>query len=165
MKRAMKRLLFELIKDSSRSDRKLSKVLGVSQPTVTRMRNKLVKDGIVKEFTILPDFVKLGYEILAISCVKKKMFHEPTDKALEWMSKYPNMIFAARGEGMGKTGVVITLHKDYSDYSDFVTESQQYWADEIVDFDTMLVSLKGTIGKPFSLRYLAELEETSEGRP
>ncbi len=157
MKGTMKKLLFELMKDSSRSDRKLAKVLGVSQATVSRMRNKLIKDGLIQEFTIKPDFVKLGYELMAISVVKKKTSaDEPTEKAVKWMKKYPNMIFAARAEGMGKTGVVITLHKNYTDYSNFLAESLAYWRDDIEDHDTLLISLRGKIVKPFSLRYLAQ---------
>ena len=35
------KILFELMKDSHRSDRQLAKALGVSQPTVTRRRAML----------------------------------------------------------------------------------------------------------------------------
>ena len=161
-KKRMMSLLFELLKDSKRSDRKLAKVLGVSQPTVTRMRNRLVKEGMIHEFTVIPDLVKMGYEIMAISCVKRrKAVTELEEKATKWMMKHPNIIFAARAEGMGKNGVMISLHKDYADYSNFVAEQLQYWEDEIEDYDTMLISLRGVIAKPLSLAYLAELEETS----
>ncbi len=34
-------LLYELMKDSKRSDRELAKAIGVSQPTITRMRETL----------------------------------------------------------------------------------------------------------------------------
>ena len=71
-KKKMMKLLLELLKDSKRSDRELAKVLGVSQPTVSRMRSKLVKEGVIKSFTVIPDFVKMGYEILAITLVKTK---------------------------------------------------------------------------------------------
>jgi len=54
MKKIMMKLLSELLKDSSRSDRKLGKILGVSQPTVSRTRNKLVKDEVIQQFTIIP---------------------------------------------------------------------------------------------------------------
>lgn len=40
------KLLFELMKDSHRSDRQLAKALGVSQPTVTRRRAMLEKNYI-----------------------------------------------------------------------------------------------------------------------
>ena len=72
MKKNEMRLLVELIKNCSRSDRKLAKVLGTSQPTVTRMRNKLAKEGFIQEFTVIPDFVKMGFEIVAVTLTKTK---------------------------------------------------------------------------------------------
>ena len=154
-------LLRELLKNSKRSDRELAKVLGVSQPTVTRMRTKLVKEGVIKEFTVIPDFAKMGYEIMAICCVKMKTpITKLTEKGLKWMKKHPNMIFAAAAEGMGKNGVIISLHKNYTDFSKFVSESRKYWGEEIEDYSTMLISLKGIIPRPLSLKYLAELEKT-----
>ena len=161
MKKTMMNLLFELLKDSKRSDRELAKVIGVSQPTITRTRSKLVKEGLIKEFTVIPDLVKMGYEIMAISCVKKKTpVTELREKALKWWKKYPNVIFAAGAEGLGKNGVIISLHKNFTDYSNFVTEQLRYWEDEIANYDTMLISLTGIIVKPLSLKYLAEQEET-----
>ena len=161
MNKKIMKLLSELLKDSKRSDRELAKVLRVSQPTVSRMRNRLVKDGFIQEFTAIPDLEKTGFELMAISCVKKKMTEESVEKGEKWMMKYPNIIFAAAAEGMGKNGVMISVHKNYSDYSNFVRENLQYWGHELEDYDSMLISLRGVIVKPLSLRYLAELMETS----
>jgi len=157
MKKKDRSLLFEFLKDSKRSDRELAKVLGVLQPTVTRMRSKLVKEGVIREFTVIPDFVKMGYEIMAISFFKmRKPLNEPTENALEWTKKYPNMIFLADGEGMGKDTVMMSLHENYTEYSKFVTEQRMHWGENLKDYESMLVSLKGIIAKPLSLRYLAE---------
>ena len=38
------KILFELMKDSHRSDREVGRAAGISQPTVTRRRNLLEKD-------------------------------------------------------------------------------------------------------------------------
>lgn len=162
MKDKMRKLLFELLKNSKKSDREIAKVLGLSQTTVTRMRNRLVRDGLIREFTVIPDFVKLGYELMAISFIKTKITKELLEKAMKWAKKYPNVIFVARAEGMGKNGVTISLHKDYTDYSNFVAESLLYWGEDITSYDTILVSLKGIVVKPFSFRYLAEQKENSE---
>ena len=165
MNKTMKKLLLELLKDSKRSDRELAKVLGVSQATVSRMRNKLVTDGLIREFTVIPDFVKMGYEIMAITSVKVKesSILELEKKAKEYMTSKPNIIFAGGGaQGMGKNGVMISLHKSYSDYSNFLTNHMVYWGDNIEEHFTILVSLRERIVKPFSLRYIAQLEETSE---
>ena len=72
-KERMHRLLLEYLKDSKRSDRQLAKTVGVSQPTITRMRSRLVREGMIKEFTVIPDFARMGYTIMAISCAKFKM--------------------------------------------------------------------------------------------
>ncbi len=58
------------MKNSHRSDRELAKAMGISQPTITRIRRKLEKEGYIKEYTIIPDFNKLGYEILAFTFIK-----------------------------------------------------------------------------------------------
>jgi hypothetical protein len=115
----------------------------------------------IKEFTVIPDFVKMGYEIMAISCVKKKTpITELSEEALKWWKKYPNVIFAAPAEGVGKNGVIISLHKSFTDYSKFVSEQLLHWKDEIIDHDTMIISLDGIIAKPLSPSYLAEQRET-----
>jgi len=60
---------------------------------------------------------------------------------------------------MGKNGVLISLHKSYSDYSDFLAENLREWGDHILEYETMLINLKGRIVKPLSLTYLGEQKE------
>ena len=160
MKKRMMSLLLELLKDSKRSDREIAKVLGVSQPTVSRMRSRLVREGLIREFTVIPDFVKMGYEIMAITGVKSKLRLELVEKGTKYVMAIPNVIFASRAQGMGKNSVMISLHKDYTDFSNFLAKHLLEWGDDVEDYDTMLISLKGRIVKPLSLKYLAELEET-----
>lgn len=164
MKKITKQLLYELLKDSKRSDRELAKVLEVSQLTVTRRRQHLAESGVIREFTVILDFAKMGYEIMAISCVKTKdpPTAESGEEAKKWMMKFPNIIFVAGAEGMGKNGVMISLHKNYTEYSRFVREQVQHCKMNIQDYDTMLISLKEVVLKALSLRYLAE-KESSEG--
>ena len=158
VKARMLSLLLELLRDSKRSDRELAKVLGVSQPTVSRMRGRLVKEGIIRDFTVIPDFVRMGYEIMAINCFKSKSSKELAEKAQKWIMSKPNIIFAAAAQGMGKNGIMISLHRDYTDFSNFLVEVMAEDESVMEDYDTMLVSLKGRIVKPLSLKYLAEQE-------
>ena len=162
MKERMMSLLLEYLKGSKRSDRELAKVVGVSQPTITRMRQRLVKEGAIKHFTVIPDFVKMGYEIMVISHIKNKalVVTELEEKAEKHWKKYPNVIFVSRAEGMGKNGVLISLHKSYTDYSDFLTENLREWGDYIESYDSMFINLNGRIVKPLSLTYLGERKET-----
>jgi DNA-binding Lrp family transcriptional regulator len=60
------KLLCELIKNSRKSDRKLAKLVGVSQPTVTRTRTRLEKEGLI-EYSGVPNLRKIGFEIIAIT--------------------------------------------------------------------------------------------------
>jgi len=160
MKTTMNRLLAELLKDSKKSDREMAKILGVSQPTVSRMRNKLAKDGLIQDYTIIPDFAKLGFEILAVSCFRSREKKELTEKARKVTMSKPNIVLAAACEGMGMNGMVVSLHKNYSDYSNFIRELRNEGGNDLESSSTFLVALSGLVVKPFSLKYLAELVET-----
>ena len=161
MKERMRYLVSELMKDSKRSDRELAKLLRVSQPTVTRMRHTLVKEGIIQGFTAIPDFAKLGYEIMAITVAKAKatLSRREQEIAKKLVLENPQVIFVASAEGMGRNGIMISLHKSYSDFRNFVTDLKFRSEGYMEDVDTMLVSLKsGMIVKPLSLAYLATNE-------
>ncbi len=156
------RLLKEMLKNSKRSDREIAKGLGVSQPTVTRTRANLEKE-FIKTYTIIPDFGRLGYQILAFTFLKMKSYpsSEETEKtvqrSVEWTNRYPNIIFAADGEGLGKDIVMVSFHKSYSQYSDFMRTLAMDWRDIISDFSSFLVSIEsGFKMKPFDLKYLSD---------
>lgn len=159
MKKVMVKLLAELLKNSKKSDREIAKTMKVSQPTVTRTRNRLVKDGFIQEFTVIPDLPKLGFEILAISSFTAPRNKEMAEKAVKVTMSNPNVIFAARCEGHSMDGVVISIHKDYTDYSNFLSCIMAKGGDDLRDYETLLISLKGLIVKPFSSKYIAELLE------
>ena len=160
MKKKMRKVLLELLKDSKKSDREIAKDLGVSQPTVSRMRSRLVKEGVIKEFTVIPDFEKMGYELMAITSCKSKYSEDLEERAVKWAMSRPNVLFAANVTGARKNGVVISVHKNYSDYSRFINDIRLEGGNDVQDWDTLLITLKGFIPKPFSLKYLAEPEET-----
>jgi DNA-binding Lrp family transcriptional regulator len=67
------RLVSEMLKNSKKSDRELAGILGVSQPTVSRTRVRIENDYI-KTYTIIPDFEKLGYQIMAFTFSKMKAY-------------------------------------------------------------------------------------------
>ena len=66
------KILFELMKDSHRSDRQLAKALGVSQPTVTR-RRAMLEENFIDGYTVIPKFGQIGYQIAAITFLKSKL--------------------------------------------------------------------------------------------
>jgi DNA-binding Lrp family transcriptional regulator len=155
-----RKLFSELLKDSRKSDGELATILGVSRPTITRMLTRLVNAGMVQDFTVIPDFAKTGYELMAIISYRLEMERELAEKTARWTMSKPNVIFAARAEGMGKNRLIVSVHKNYTCYSNFLTDLRLKSGNDLQDMDTLLISLKEEPTKPFSLKYLAELEET-----
>lgn len=156
------KLLFELMKDSHRSDRQIAKALGVSQPTVTRRRGLLEKNYI-EGYTIIPKFGQIGFEIAALTFVKSKAeyFAAPEkEKALQklrdWYMKQPNVVMVQEGQGMGWNFVCISLHQSYTDYAEFIRSQNSELCDLISDSQTFTLDLKpGVRIKPFNFKYLA----------
>lgn len=139
------KLLYELIKNSRRSDRDLAKVLGFSQPTVTRTRRKLEDEKYVLQYTALPDFTKLGFEIVAFTFTQW-LSEEKTDTETpyKWLEKDPRVVFVAEGNGLhGKNSIIVTMHKNYTDYSEFLTDLQKTKTVQNVNsFITALTGIK-----------------------
>lgn len=65
-----RRLLIELLKDARSSLRRLSEELNVSPATLHNRLTRLVQEGIIKGFTALVDYSKLGYTLSAVIMVK-----------------------------------------------------------------------------------------------
>ena len=156
----MDKLLRELVRNSRRSDRQLARAIETSQPTVTRNR-KLLEDYI-RSYTIVPEFHKVGYEILAITFAKTKTYVEEEvksklDLAKKWTMQHPNILFASDGEGLGKDSVMVSVHRDYSKYANFMRDYASRFSDFITDVQSFIVSLKtDSLTKPFDLAYLSE---------
>ncbi|MEM4223083.1 Lrp/AsnC family transcriptional regulator [Metallosphaera sp.] len=65
-----RRLLIELLRDSRVSLRRLSEEMSVSPATLHNRFTRLVQEGVIKGFTALVDYTKLGYSLSAIIMVK-----------------------------------------------------------------------------------------------
>lgn len=59
---------------------------------VTRARTKLEREGCVREYTMIPDFAKLGYEIMALAFVNTELgfAKEEIEKAREYIREKIN---------------------------------------------------------------------------
>jgi len=154
MKKRMLKLLFELMKNSKRSDREIAKIIGVSQPTITRMRQRLEKKAIV-EYTVIPDWKELGFEIMAFTFLKASKQQGLVEKAREWAAKNPSVVFASGGEGMGMDGAMISFHRSFSDFSDFIMNLKMELSENLHDIQSFLMTTDGErLIKTFSLKYL-----------
>jgi DNA-binding Lrp family transcriptional regulator len=157
------KLLFELIKDSHRSDRQIAEAIRTSQPTVKR-RRQILEKTIIQEYTVMPKIDKLGFEILAFTLVKSALKYATLEakktavsKGQEWIMKQTNVIFAASGQGMGLDGLAVSLHKDYSDYRTFVQRMKSETVGMITEIESFITQAKPErVIKRLSLTYLAD---------
>jgi DNA-binding Lrp family transcriptional regulator len=153
------KLVCELIKNSRKSDRELAKSIGVSQPTVSRIRAKLEKEGLI-EYTGVPNLRKLGFEIIAIVFANwKRDRYSDTRvlKAQDFVKRHPNVIFVSTGQGCSADRVSVSVHKSYTDYAEYMREAKAEWGEFMNFTGTFLIALNSdSLVRPLSLRYLAD---------
>ena len=156
------KLVCELIKNSRKSDRELAKAIGVSQPTVSRIRTRLEKEGVI-EYAGTANLRKLGFEIIAITFGNKKREQPPDTKVAKGKAltaKNPNMIFVSTGMGLGSDIVAVSVHKTYSDYAEFTQEIRAEWAESMTLTGSFLIALNSdNVLRPLSMRYIADCLE------
>jgi len=158
------KLISELMKNSRRSDRDLAGAIGVSQPTVTRIRNKLEKEGYIREYTMIPDFSKLGYKIMAITfALSRSLEKEEAERAGKTLAdsvkdKQFEFIMLERGDGLGFDGVIISLHEDYASYLKVSEWLRQFDFLEVKRINSFLINLEDNVRyRPLTFSTLAKL--------
>jgi DNA-binding Lrp family transcriptional regulator len=155
------RLVSELMKNSRRSDRELSRVLGISQPTVGRLIKKLEKKGILQGYSAVLDMAGLGVELIAVTFAN---WSEPqqaeaarSEIGREFLKKHPNIICASTGRGMGFDRITISLHKDYSEYVSFVKKLRENWGQIMTISESFIISCASdNILRPLSLQHIGD---------
>jgi len=158
------KILSELMKNSRISDRELAKKIGVSQPTVSRIRSKLEKEGYIREFTVIPDLAKLGYSIMALTFIKlgKATSSQDVEKAREIAKESLKngpfeIVMLERGMGLGHSGLAISVHRDYSSYRKFIAWINQFTFLDIERTESFLIDLNDKVRyRPLTFRTLAE---------
>lgn len=165
MKDTELRLISELMKNSRRSDRELAKVLGISQPTVTRLRTRLEKEGVIKEYTMIPDFSKLGYTIMALTFIEHRKELDPKEKdeivrmgvERARQEDTTETIMAERGMGLGYDAVVISYQKDYSSHVNHINTLKQFSHMNPSNVQSFLINLEDKVHyRPLTLSTTAK---------
>ena len=143
------KLISELMKDSRQSDRELAKKIGVSQPTITRTRTKLEKKGVIKEYTMLPDLSKLGYEIMALTFVRfreqvsRKDLDEVLKAARNLERKLPHStLMVMSGIGMNYDRVILSFQENYGSYTEMMQMIRQLPFLDVDHIESFMVNLK-----------------------
>ena len=163
MKDIYLKLVIELLKDSHRSDRELARAVGVSQPTLSRTRDKLEKQRIIKEYTIIPDYLQLGLTLMSITFTKmrgplsRELLDDLQKRARETMIDHPSaLILGNTGMGCNADYVAIAFHRDYSEYSEYMRDIREFLSVNIDETQSFVIDLldKNQL-QPLSFYHLA----------
>ncbi len=163
MKDLERKMLSELVKNARRSDRELAKAVGTSQPTATRVRTKLEKEGYIKEYCAIPDVVKIGYSILALTFLKLDLklrsaeIQEFKKTHFEALAKNPFAVYLVKtGMGMGYDAVILSTHQNYHSCDQFRCSLRDSMSANINGMDTFLINLEEErTSLPFTFSLLA----------
>jgi DNA-binding Lrp family transcriptional regulator len=174
MKDVELKLVIELLKNSHRSDRELAKAIRVSQPTLSRTRVKLEKQGMIKEYTIIPDFLELGFTLLSMTFTKmseglsKDTSDDLMKRARNVMSEHPSaLILGNTGMGCNADYVAIAFHRDYSEYIEYMKDIRGFPNVNTDETRSFLIDLLNKNQfQPLSFHhlagYLAKAKKTSQ---
>jgi hypothetical protein len=77
------------------------------------------------------------------------------EKAKQFISKYPNVVFASSGNGLGMGRMIISVHKAYSDYTEFMREMRTEWSGLLTSLESFMISVSvDAMPKQFTLSNL-----------
>ncbi len=114
--------LFTLMALSGNSDREIAKRLGISHTSLSRRKKKLEQEGYIKEYVPVPDFYKIGLEVVVLSLASTTDIVTPMQfsEADEVAHSHPELLCLLVDRGMtGTQWFAVTAHKDYDDFIKF----------------------------------------------
>jgi hypothetical protein len=79
------------------------------------------------------------------------------EQGKKYSQKWPNVILASSGEGLGMTGVIISFHKNITEYHHRLNLLRVDWKDFMEDIQSFIVGLGEEEFKRFSLTYLKDV--------
>ncbi|MCK4967451.1 MAG: Lrp/AsnC family transcriptional regulator [Candidatus Aenigmarchaeota archaeon] len=151
LKNREKIVLAELLVSGRKPDKHIAKARKISQPTVTRIRQKLEREKYIESYHATPAFKKLGLNIIVVTTFTWNDYskREVVDNAVNDMTSNPKVMFLSRGNGFsGKTAVMISMHSDISGYEEFLVGLKSKWG-KYMDGVDQFVSSTENIFKPF----------------
>jgi len=86
----------------------------------------------------------LGFDLIVFTFYRmKEPLHPLREKAEKWLKEQPNVVFSSEGQGMDADRVMMSVHRDYADFSEFHQKCGRELGPYIESFRTFLVSLRG----------------------
>ncbi|MCK5593801.1 MAG: Lrp/AsnC family transcriptional regulator [Candidatus Aenigmarchaeota archaeon] len=159
LKKKEKAVLLKLIKNGRKTDKQIAKELDTTQPTVTRIRQKLEREKNILEYHARPSFKKIGLNIIIITFMQWADYSKKEElaKFIKDMKTNKNILCFARGNGLsGRTAVFISAHKDMKCYEDFIVDIKTIWGTYIKSTDQFISSIENVF-KSFDCSDVAAL--------
>ncbi len=141
-----KQVLRELIKNCKTSDQEIARKLRTSRPTILKIRKRLEEKGIIKGYTPLIDFEKIGLTIQTVILYRWKDYSKSKEleETINFIKSLPEVILFVKGEGVGsKTDLIVSLHEDLKDYEKFIRKLKYQWKNNVEDTEVFLSSVEG----------------------
>jgi DNA-binding Lrp family transcriptional regulator len=143
LRRREKDVFVHLLANARMPDKHIAKILGITQPTVTRIRQKLEKNGYINGYRPVVDFQKMGIGIIVITLFRISDFSKTEEikrKVVPELRKTPEIVLVAEGEGMGKTSVIISVHKDFREFEELAIDIRQKYGKYMDDIEQFIFS-------------------------
>jgi hypothetical protein len=120
----------------------------------------------IEQYTLIPNFPYLGFDIIAFTFFFTKEFVHPLwEQGKKWAAKQPNVVFVSTGQGMDSDAIMVSVHKDYASFVKFYHVFGRDWGKHLKDFKIFLMSIKGSVQlKPFSFKYLIDAYQKENDR-
>ncbi len=129
-----KEVLKEIIHHAKIPDSKIAEDIGISPQAVFKIRNKLEELGIIKGYTPVIDFKKIGINVLVLIILRLKssVWDKYTnDEVSENISKIPHIISAYRVANAQASHVLLMGFRDISQKETYLSKIQTKYANEI----------------------------------
>ncbi len=151
LKKKEKDVLLKLIENGRKTDKQIAKELSTTQPTVTRIRQKLERENYILNYYASPSFKKIGMNIVIITVMQWADYSktEELQKFIKDIKNNNSVVCFARGNGLsGRTAFFMSAHKNMKSYEDFIVDIKSRWGEHIREVDQFISSIENVF-KPF----------------
>jgi len=129
-----KEVLRQIIEHTKIPDSKIAESIGISPQAVFKIRAKLEQLGIIKGYTPVIDFKKLGIQVMALLVIRIKpdVWGKYSDDLVsERISKIPYIISAYRVADAQASHILLIGFRDTSQKEQFLSQIQTKYTNEI----------------------------------
>lgn len=139
-----RRFLISITKSGDKNDSEIAKEMKVSKATVSRIRKKLVKDGVITGCTATLDLEKMGTCFFYVLVFQWNAFADKklTKKMEDDFTTTAQTIYFAEGSNPNSKYIAKMAFLDFEDYSNFLSEFRGKYGNSISGLETFFIQPK-----------------------